>query len=361
MNYNISIENEIEILIVDDDTFVLDYLTELLKEYGYQSISTNNPIEALKIFQSKRSVIVLTDIKMQGISGIDLLHKIRDINPDTPVILMTGYAELNTAIEAIQKGAFDFICKPFKAEYIINSLRKAIRHYKALQAEKDYMVLLESSVKSKTAELNKALIELRSLNREIIERLATAAEFRDTDSAAHFSRISLYTNKIAEAMNFDSDYIEIITLASKLHDIGKIAIPDSILLKPNPLTPDEWEIMKTHTTIGEKILSGSHHKILQVAASIALNHHEKWDGSGYPRGLKGNDIPIEGRILIICDQYDALRSRRHYKKSYSHKDTLKILTEGDDRTKPSDFDPDVLKAFLKVADSFDDIFETNKE
>ncbi len=170
---------DINILIVDDDTFVLNFVSELLKEFGYRAIPSDNPFDALNIFQKEECGIVLTDIKMQGISGIELLNKIHDINPEIPVILMTADAELHTAIEAIQKGAFDFVCKPFKPGHIINCMKKALKHYNALQAEKDYKSLLEISVKNKTEELDKTLIELRSLNREIIERLATAAEFRE--------------------------------------------------------------------------------------------------------------------------------------------------------------------------------------
>lgn len=221
--------------------------------------------------------------------------------------------------------------------------------------------MLEQTVKRRTEELSTALAELKNLNAEIILRLATVAEFRDNESAAHFSRISLYVNKIAEAMGFDNDFVETITLASKLHDIGKIAIPDNILLKPAQLTPEEWLIMKTHTVIGSRVLSGSKYKVIQTAASIALNHHERWDGSGYPQGLKGNDIPIESRIIIICDQYDAMRSKRHYKESITHAETVKILTDGDGRTEPNHFDPDVLKTFIKISDVFDEIYKSYQD
>ncbi len=361
MNNKIKKENDVPILIVDDDRFVLNYLSDLLEEFGYKTIASDNPAEALKILWNERVTCVLTDIKMPGMTGINLLQKIHNIHPDMPVILMTAHAEVDIAIEAIQKGAFDFVCKPFRSEYLINSINKALRHREALDAEKHYKNMLESAVKSRTDELSKALAELIGLNKEIIQRLATVAEFRDTDSATHFSRISLYVNKITETMGFEADYVESLTLASKLHDIGKIAIPDNILLKPDSLTASEWEIMKNHTTIGERILAGSPHKTLQLAASIALNHHEKWDGSGYPHGLKENDIPIEGRIIIVCDQYDAIRSTRRYKKTFTHGETLKILTEGDGRTDPSHFDPDVLNAFLKITDVFNNIFETNQD
>lgn len=353
--------NSISILVVDDDKVVLNYLVELLTISGYRTIATDNPVNALKILKSEQFHIVVTDIKTPDISGIDFLSKIHNINPDIPVILITAYAELNIAIEAIKRDAFDFVCKPFTPEYFINCVKRAVRHWRFLQAERHYKSMLEKAVRLKTEELAKTLRELRSLSREIIQRLATVAEFRDTDSAPHFSRISLFTNEISEAMNLDNEFIENITLASKLHDIGKIAIPDHILLKTSPLLDNEWEIMKTHTIIGEKILSGSNHKLLQMAASIALSHHERWDGSGYPYGLKGKKIPIDGRIVILCDHYDALRSKRPYKVAFNHEEALKILIEGDNRTKPSHFDPIVLDAFLKVADVFKDIYDANKD
>lgn len=347
------------VLAVDDDPYVLESVSLLLKGYGYSVEQCSSAEEALDLLRHRIDV-VLTDVKMPNISGIELLERIHRSNADLPVILMTGYAELDIAIDAIKKGAFDFITKPYNSRHLIHSIEKAIKYGSLLRAEKQYKSMLEDTVKKRTAELSDALAMVKSVSTEIIQRLINVAEFRDTETGAHIARIGMYANKIAEELNMPDDFIETIVFAGPMHDIGKVGIPDNILLKPGALTKDEFHTMKNHTVIGSKVLAGSSHPSIRMASSIAMSHHERWDGKGYPSGLKGNDIPLEGRIIMIADQYDALRSKRPYRDGLSHEETYGIITEGDGRTLPEHFDPIVLNAFVRLAPTFDEIFNISQ-
>jgi putative two-component system response regulator len=344
------------ILVVDDEPFMRDSVSTFLQEYGYHVITSPDAMDAIRKLNENDIDIVLTDIKMPEITGIELLEKIHAMNPEKPVILMTAYAELDTAVNAVRKGAFDFLIKPYSPEYLLHTVEKAENHNKLLHIEKDYKNMLEDTVKKRTQELVGALQMVKHMSEEVVQRLTVVAEYKDEETGSHIKRVGLYAQQVSGALNLPNDFVEAMTFSSPMHDIGKVGIPDNILLKPGPLNNEEMAIMKLHPSIGYNILSGSDYFGIQVAATIALNHHERWDGTGYPGGLKGEEIPLEGRIAMLCDQYDALRSKRPYRDSLSHEETFNIITKGDGRTRPEHFDPDVLNVFRKVAGNLDAIY-----
>ena len=339
------------ILVVDDDPAVLEMVTSLLSSCGYPAISCNSPDKVLALLAREQVDTVLSDINMPEMTGLDLLEDVRNHFPDIPVILMTGCAELDMTVEAIHKGTFDFLMKPFNPVQLLHAIKKAVDYRKLVLVERDYKRNLEETVLQRTREVNEA-------SKEMILRLMVAAEYRDDETGNHIRRLGQYAKHLSLMLGMSDEFVDAITFASAMHDIGKIGIPDSILLKPGGFTKAEFELMKEHTVIGNKILVGSTYANIRMASSIALNHHERWDGSGYPNGLKGVDIPIEGRIVMLADQYEALRSERPYKPALDHATVVKIITEGDGRTNPDHFDPEVLAVFVDNTAKFDEIFSS---
>ena len=339
------------VLVVDDDRHVLESILLTLSTHGCPVVTASNAAEALDRLEDREVQIVLTDIKMPGMDGIELARIIHERDPDLPVLIMTAFAETDVAVGALKSGAFDFIYKPFNPDHLVHAIGKAATFSQMKKIEKNYRQELEAEVIRKTE-------ELKDLNREIIRRLTVVAEYRDTDTGLHNWRIGRFSGILAKELGMPDDFTETIFLASTLHDIGKVAVPDSILLKPGALTHEEFAVIKSHSEIGAKMLEGSSHAVIRLAESIALNHHERWDGSGYPRGLTGPATPIEGRIVMLADQYDALRAKRPYKQPFSHEETCRIILEGDGRTMPTHFDPQILETFRRMKDEFAIAFES---
>jgi putative two-component system response regulator len=351
-----------EIWVIDDSRSMRDAVSDMLKDAGYTVSSYSSPEDALPNFPERPPHVIISDIKMPDMDGIEFLQKVRRIDAELPFVLMTAFPELDDAVRAIEYGVFDFMAKPVRKEHFLLVVRRAVEHGDMTNERKGYKKRLEETVKKRTFELEKALHEIKDANLETILVLTKACEYRDDETAAHIKRIGLYACRIADALGMEHEFCETILHASPMHDVGKMGISDSILLKPGPLDEDEFEVMKMHTEIGSKMFEGSRSNLLKMAREIALCHHEKWDGTGYPGGLKGKEIPLPARIVMLADVYDALRSERPYKKGLSHEEAFLGITEENERTKPHHFDPDVLRVFKFMERDFDRIFnEYNPE
>lgn len=351
-----SSQGQAQILVVDDEAHNVKLLEALLHAEGYATHSAFSGKEALRMAQSIVPDLVLLDIMMPEMDGFETVTRLKS-DPRTqpiPVIMVTALEDRDSKLRALQAGAEEFLTKPVDRADLVVRVRNLLRLKEYSDFLADHNRLLEEQVTRRTEQLVEAY-------RDTVYTLTCAAENKDEETGHHVRRISFYCRELAETLELPLDFCEAIFYASPMHDVGKIAIADRILLKPGAFTAEEWEVMRSHSAIGARILAKGSSPYMRMGAEIALSHHERWDGSGYPNGLKGEEIPLSARIMQICDVYDALRSKRPYKQAFDHDYAVKAITQGDGRTLPEHFDPAVLAAFIAVQKNFSSIYETHRD
>jgi len=330
------------ILVVDDEEAIRDVVCTLLEAQGYSCVPAGNGKIALNHLQSNSLELVLSDMVMPEMDGLKLLEWVRGHDKDLPVIMVTAMHDLSTALEAIRRGAYDYILKPFEKDQLFLSVRRALEHRQLVLENRNYQRNLEKLVEERTAQLRGALQQLERSYDDTLEALGGALDLKDAETEGHCKRVTAYTLAIAKKLDVDATLLPQFARGAFLHDIGKMAIPDGILRKPGPLTPEEQVVMRKHCEIGHEMLSRI--PFLRDVAEIVLAHQEFFDGTGYPRGLKGENIPLGARIFAVADTLDAMTSDRPYRSALP----LETARNEIKRCSGTQFDPQVVDIFLAI-------------
>jgi putative two-component system response regulator len=329
------------LLIADDESEIRNILQECLCEH-YDCRAVGSAEEVLALLATSKFDLIISDINMEGMSGLEMVPHVRRIAPETVIIMISGAQTVESAIEALRAGAFDYVTKPFDLRHVEMAVERACEHRELLRSKRRYEIFLEESIKLRTKELNEALASLEDAYRTTLKALAAALETRDTDTHGHSERVVSFSLRLGRELNLDSDQLRALEFGSLLHDIGKIGIPDRILRKPAALTDEEWMTMRQHPALGGQILRGI--KFLEGASRVVGQHHERWDGTGYPAGLRGTDIDLNARIFAVADAFDAMVSTRVYRAGKPYEAAAAEL----ERHAGQQFDPEVVAAFLRI-------------
>lgn len=334
--------NTENILVVDDEEAIREVVSTMLESKGYRCTVAHNGRAAQEQIKRDAPDLVLSDMIMPEMDGIKLLEWMRQYNPDVPVIMVTAIHDISTALEAIRRGAYDYILKPFEKDQLFLGVGRALQHRRLVNENRNYQLDLKRQVDERTAQLQEALDQLEQSYDDTLEALGSALDLKDAETEGHCQRVTAFCISIAKTMRVPDAYLPIMARAAFLHDIGKMAIPDGILRKPGPLTDDEKKIMRTHCERGYNMLIRI--PFLRDAAEIVLAHQEFYDGSGYPRGLKGDEIPLGARIFAVADSLDAMVSDRPYRRALPMTHALDEIK----RCSGSQFDPEVVKVFFSI-------------
>ena len=329
------------ILIVDDEREITEILADLLSE-EYECLKAGSAEDALNCLREAEFQLVISDITMPGMSGLDMIPHVKQLSPDTVVVMISGMQTVESAIGALRLGAFDYLMKPFDLRQVEAVVKRALEHHELVVAKRRYENHLEELVEQRTIELDRALNSLEGAYRSTLKALTAALETRDSETHGHSERVVSYSLRLGREYGLNSEEMKSLEFGSLLHDIGKIGVPDSILRKPAKLTEEEWVRMREHPLHGQQILRGI--EFLQGASRVVAQHHEKWDGTGYPLGLRAEDIDVCARIFAVADAFDAITSDRVYRRGKTYEAAAKELDDWAGRQ----FDPKVVEAFHRV-------------